>query len=170
VLAVVIGVAHAHWVASAVIFAAIGLTVSFSLWWIYFETVSGSPLEDMGGLRPIVWVYGHAPLIMAITSLGVGIEVAVFTEFGEQLATADAMILGGSLAVALISLGILLTAEADSADWVRTFLERLPAVLLALLVGLLPIAAQAVLVGLAVIAAVQAIVDVHASRRGSVRA
>jgi len=170
VLAVVIGVAHAHWVASAVIFAAIGLTVSFSLWWIYFEAVSGSPLEDMGGLRPIVWVYGHAPLVMAITALGVGIEVAVFTKFGEQLATADAMILGGSLAVALFSLGILLAAEADSADWVRTFLQRLPAVLLALLVGLLPIAAQAVLFGLAVIAAVQAIVDVRASRQGMIEA
>jgi low temperature requirement protein LtrA len=169
VLAVVIGVAHAHWVASAVVFAAIGLTLSFSLWWIYFETLSGSPLENMGGHRPAVWVYGHAPLIMAITALGVGIEVAVFTEFGEQLATADAMMLGGSLAVALFALGILLAAEADSAVWVRTFLARLPAVVLALLVGLLPISAQAVLVGLAVIAAVQAIIDVRASRRRQVQ-
>ena len=165
VLAVVIGVSHAHWVASAVIFAAIGLTLSFSLWWIYFETVAGSPLENIGGIRPIVWVYGHAPLIMAITALGVGIEVAVFTEFGERLETADAVILAGSLAVALLSLGILLAAEATPTIRIRTFVVRLPAVLLVLLVGLLPIAAQAVLVGLAVIAALQATVDVRAGRR-----
>jgi low temperature requirement protein LtrA len=165
VLAVVIGVAHAHWVASAVIFAAIGLTLSFSLWWIYFETVTGNPLANIGGIGPIVWVYGHAPLIMAITALGVGIEVAVFTEFGERLETAEAVILGGSLAVALASLGILLAAEATSAIRVRTFVVRLPAVLLVLFVGLLPISAQAVLVGLAVIVALQATVDVRAARR-----
>jgi low temperature requirement protein LtrA len=165
VLAVVIGVAHADWVASAVIFAAIGLTLSFSLWWIYFETVTGNPLANIGGVRPIVWVYGHAPLIMAITALGVGIEVAVFTEFGQRLETSDALILAGSLAVALFSLGILLAAEVTPAVRVRTFLERLPAVVLVLSFGLLPIAAQAVLVGLAVIVAVQATVDVRSSRR-----
>jgi len=80
------------------------------------------------------------------------------------------MMLGGSLAVALFALGILLAAEADAAVWVRTFLARLPAVVLALVVGLLPIAAQAVLVGLAVIAAVQAITDVRASRQGMIEA
>ena len=166
VLAVVIGVAHAHWVASAVVFAAIGLTLSFSLWWIYFETVTGSPLQNMGSSRSVVWVYGHAPLIMAITALGVGIEIAVFTEFGDRLETSDALMLAGSLAIALLSLGVLHAAEAPTDLRIRTFLEKLPAVLLVLFIGLLPIAAQAVLSALAVIAALQATVDVRASRRG----
>jgi low temperature requirement protein LtrA len=166
VLAVVIGVSHAHWVASAVVFAAIGLTLSFSLWWIYFETVTGSPLQSMGGTGSTVWVYAHAPLIMAITALGVGIEIAVFTEFGERLETSDALMLAGSLAIALLSLGVLLAAETSTDLRVRTFLERLPAVLLVLFIGLLPISAQAVLTTLAVIAALQATADVRASRRG----
>jgi low temperature requirement protein LtrA len=142
------------------------LTLSFSLWWIYFETVTGSPLQSMGGTGSTVWVYAHAPLIMAITALGVGIEIAVFTEFGERLETSDALMLAGSLAIALLSLGVLLAAETSTDLRVRAFLERLPAVLLVLFIGLLPISAQAVLTTLAVIAALQATADVRASRRG----
>ncbi|MEA3502551.1 MAG: low temperature requirement protein A, partial [Actinomycetota bacterium] len=122
VLAVVIGVAHAHWVASAVIFAAVGLTMSFSLWWIYFEAVTGTPLQNIGGLRPIVWVYAHAPLVIGITALGVGIEVAVFTELGERLEAADTLILVGSLAIALLAIGFVLAAETTPDLRVRAFL------------------------------------------------
>jgi low temperature requirement protein LtrA len=164
VLAVVIGVAHAHWVASAVVFAAIGLTMSFSLWWIYFEVVTGEPLRKLGGFRPIVWVYAHAPLVMGITALGVGIEIAVFTEFGHRLETRDAAVLAGSLAIALLAIAILLAAETDPRLQTRTFLKRLPTIALVLIVGLAPISAQAAIVGLALITGVQAAIDVHASR------
>lgn len=167
VLAVVIGVAHAHWVASAVIFAAIGLTMSFSLWWIYFEVVTGEPLRKLGGFRPIVWVYAHAPLVMGITALGVGIEIAVFTEFGHRLETRDAAILAGSLAIALLAMAILLAAETESRLQTRTFLRRLPSIALVLLVGLAPISAQAVIVGLALITGIQAAVDVYTSRNAA---
>jgi low temperature requirement protein LtrA len=165
VLAVVIGVAHAHWVASAVVFAAIGLTMSFSLWWIYFEVVTGAPLRNIGGFRPIVWVYTHAPLVMAITALGVGIEIAVFTEYGHQLETRVAVMLASSLAVALLAIAVLLAAETTSDVRVSTLLRRLPAILLVLVVGMAPIPAQAVIVGLALITGIQATIDVR-HRRG----
>ena len=164
VLAVVVGVAHAHWVASAVIFAAIGLTMSFSLWWIYFEVVTGDPLRNIGGFRPITWVYTHAPLAMAITALGVGIEVAVFTEFGHQLDTRHAFLLASSLAVALLAIAVLLATETSSDVRVMTLIKRLPAILLVLLVGLAPISAQAVIVGLSLITGIQATIDVRNSR------
>jgi low temperature requirement protein LtrA len=167
VLAVVIGVAHAHWVGSAVVFAAVGLTMSFSLWWIYFESVTGSPLQNIGGLRPAVWVYAHAPLVIAITALGVGIEVAVFTDLGERLEIPNTLILAGALAVALLAIAFVLAAETPSEHRVRVFVGRLPAVLLALAAGLLPVAAQTLLVVLAVIAAAQAAVDVRTTRRGA---
>jgi low temperature requirement protein LtrA len=164
VLAVVVGVAHAHWVASAVIFAAIGLTMSFSLWWIYFEVVTGDPLRNIGGFRPIVWVYTHAPLVMAITALGVGIEIAVFTEYGHRLETQDAVVLAVSLAVALLAIAVLLAAEMSSDARIVTVLKRLPAILLVLLVGLAPLSAQAVIVGLSLITGIQATIDVRNSR------
>jgi low temperature requirement protein LtrA len=165
VLAVVVGVAHAHWVASAVIFAAIGLTMSFSLWWIYFEVVTGDPLKNIGGYRPIVWVYTHAPLVMAITALGVGIEIAVFTDYGQQLETRDAVVLAVSLAVALLAIAVLLAAESSQDVRVVALLKRLPAILLVLLVGMAPISAQAVIVGLSLITGVQATIDVRNRRK-----
>jgi low temperature requirement protein LtrA len=161
---VVIGVAHAHWVASAVVFAAIGLTMSFSLWWIYFEVVTGNPLKNLGGFRPFVWVYMHAPLVISITALGVGIEIAVFTEFGHQLETRHALVLAVSLAVALLAIAVILAAETSPDLRRTTILRRLPAILLVLLVGMMPMSAQAVIVGLSLITALQAVVDVRNRR------
>jgi low temperature requirement protein LtrA len=164
VLAVVIGVAEAHLAASAAIFGAIGLTISFSLWWIYFETVTARAVHKLGGFRPVGWILAHAPLVMGITALGVGIEIAVHFESGESLPTAEALVLGGSLCVALLSLGLIGAADEVDGSWVRAFLQRVPAATLVFVVALLPISAQAILTVLAIITAAQAAYDVWASR------
>ena len=165
VLAVVVGVAHAHWAASAVVFAAIGMTISFSLWWIYFEGVVGTSLKNIGGVRPLVWVYGQALLVMSITALGVGLEVAIFTEMGESLGTPHTIVLVGALALALVGIGVVLATEVVPENRTRTMLARLPAILLVLLMGLVPVSAQILIVGLAIITGAQAIVDVRVKRR-----
>jgi hypothetical protein len=77
------------------------------------------------------------------------------------------MILTGSLAIALVAIGLLLAAETAPELRSQLFLRRLPTVLLVLFVGLLPIAAQGVLVGLALIVGAQAVVDVRTKRRGA---
>jgi low temperature requirement protein LtrA len=164
VLAVFLGVAHADWEATAVVFAAIGMTISFSMWWIYFEGVIGTPLKNIGGIRPLVWVYGQALLVMSITALGIGLEVAIFTEWGESLGTAHTIVLAGSLALALVGIAVVLASEALTEARTRVFLARIPAIVLVLLMGLLPVSAQVLLIGLAIIAATQAVVDVRASR------
>jgi len=165
VLAVVIGVAHAHWEATAVTFAAIGMTISFSLWWIYFEGVTGRPLKNIGGIRPLFWVYGQALLVMSITALGIGLEVAIFTHLGESLGTPHTIVLVGALALALTGIAVVLASEATTEDRTRIVLRRIPAILVVLLMGLLPVSAQALLIGLAIIAATQAAVDVRNSRQ-----
>ena len=169
VLAVVVGVAHAHWAASAVVFAAIGMTISFSLWWIYFEGVVGTPLRNIGGVRPLVWVYGQALLVMSITALGVGMEVAIFTELGESLGTPHTFVLVGSLALALLGIAVVLASEASTEDRTRAWLVRLPAIVVVVTMGFLPVSAQALLVGLALVAATQATVDVRSKRRGALQ-
>jgi low temperature requirement protein LtrA len=164
VLAVVVGVAHAHWAASAAVFGAVGLTISFSLWWIYFESVSARAFTYSEWFRPLTWVLAHAPFVIAVTALGVGIEIAVLTEFGEQLPVADALLLSGSLVVALVAIAVLLMTGVPSRQWGRLVLWRIPAIASVLLIGLLPIAAQGVLASLALVAAVQAMVDVRTNR------
>jgi low temperature requirement protein LtrA len=164
VLAVVTGVAEADWAATAVVFGAIGLTISFSLWWIYFETVTAEAMHHLGAFRPIGWILAHAPLVMGITALGVGIEITVHFESGEHLHTADALVLGGSLCAALLSLGLLSAADAVGSSRVGAFVHRLPAAVLVFVVALLPISAHAVLTILAVITAAEATYDVWVSR------
>ena len=127
VLAFVVGVAEADWAATAAVFGAIGLTISFSLWWIYFETVTAEAMHHLGAFRPIGWILAHAPLVMGITALGVGIELAIHFESGEHLHTADALVLGGSLCAALLSLGLLSAAEATYDVWVSRANAPLPA-------------------------------------------
>ena len=164
VLAVVVGVAEADWAATAVVFGAIGLTISFSLWWIYFETVTAEAMHHLGAFRPIGWILAHAPLVMGITALGVGIEITIHFESGEHLHTADALVLGGSLCAALLSLGLLSAADAVDSSRVGAFVQRLPAAVLVFVVALLPISAHAVLTILAVITAAEATYDVWVSR------
>jgi low temperature requirement protein LtrA len=169
VLAVVVGVAHAHWEATAVIFAAIAMTISFSLWWIYFEGVVGTPLKNLGGIRPLVWVYGQAVLVMSITAVGVGLEVAIFTELGKSLETPHTIVLVGSLALALMSIAVVLASEATSEARTWVIVARLPAILLVLLMGLIPVSAQVLIVGLAIITGTQAIIDVRTHRRAALQ-
>jgi len=164
VLAVVIGVAEAHWATTAAVFGAIGLTISFSLWWIYFETVSAAAMARLGGFRPIGWILAHAPLVMGITALGVGIEIAVHYERGEALHTAEALVLGGSLCVALLALGLIAAADEVAGSSIAAFMRRVPAAAVAIVIALLPISAQLVLIGLAITTAIQAAVVVRSSR------
>ncbi len=165
VLAVVTGVAEAHLVASAAVFGAIGLTMSFSLWWIYFEGVTSGSLGPSGRIRRIGWVLAHAPLVISITALGVGIEEAVLTDSGQTLETSHAVLLSGSLALALLSLGLLMVLENPDKPWIRILLGRFPAIVAVVVIGLLPITAQAVLTGLALVTAAQAISDVRTRRQ-----
>ncbi len=165
VLAVVTGVAEAHLVASAAIFGAIGLTMSFSLWWIYFEGVTAGSLRPSGRIRRIGWVLAHAPLVISITALGVGIEEAVLTHSGHELETSHAVLLFGSLATALLSLGLLMVLENPDKPWTPVLLGRFPAIIAVVAIGLLPISAQAVLTGLALVTAAQAIADVRSRRQ-----
>jgi low temperature requirement protein LtrA len=164
---VVVGVAHAHWEPTAVIFATIGMEISFAMWWIYFESVTGTPLKNIGGVRPLFWVYGQALLVMSITALGIGLEVAIFTELGETLGTPHTIVLVGALALALTGIAVVLASEATADARTRVVRTRIPAILAVLLMGLLPVSAQILLIGLAIIATTQAIVDVRESRRAA---
>ena len=163
VLAVVVGVAHAHWAASAAIFGAVALTISFSLWWIYFESVPVAPMRHHSSLRSRAWVLSHAPFVISVTALGVAMEVAVLTHFGEQLERPVALLLSFSLATVLASIAALRMTDLPSTSWSRLVLTRLPAIVVVAVLGFLPISAQALLGAAAIVAAIQAIADVRSA-------
>ena len=58
-----------------------GFITAFSLWWIYFDNVSGSALETArtsGRLQILqLWLYIHLPLLIGLAATGVGVEHVV---------------------------------------------------------------------------------------------
>jgi len=161
VLAVVLGVAHAHWAATAALFGAVALTISFSLWWIYFEIVPESTMQRHGGIRSVTWVLFHAPFVISVTALGAAMEVAVLTEFGEELERPAALLLSLALATALAAIVALRMTDLPSSKWGGMILTRLPAIVAVSVIALLPISAQALLTVAALVVGIQAIFDIR---------
>lgn len=85
VVAVVRGVAQKEWDGTSVVAALLGLSVAFSLWWIYFDSVDGSPLKAVRSGRMHIaytWLYAHLPLAIGLGATGVGVDQIVSTETG----------------------------------------------------------------------------------------
>jgi low temperature requirement protein LtrA len=77
IVAVVRGVSDREWTPTSIAIALLGLSIAFSFWWMYFDTVDGSPLQAMKQGRMKValsWLYSHLPLAIGLTATGVGVE------------------------------------------------------------------------------------------------
>ena len=77
IVSVVGGVADREWTPVSVAIALLGLSIAFSFWWMYFDTVDASPLQAMkrGQMKTaLTWLYSHLPLAIGLTATGVGVE------------------------------------------------------------------------------------------------
>ena len=77
IVAVVRGVSEIDWTLNSIAIALLGLSIAFSFWWMYFDTVDESPLHAMrkGRMRiALTWLYSHLPLAVGLTATGVGVE------------------------------------------------------------------------------------------------
>jgi low temperature requirement protein LtrA len=106
VVGVVNGAAEAEALsASEAVAGALGLGIAFGLWWLYFDEV-GERVPRPSPWWLITWSDLHLPFVggLAITGAGVLSVVA-----GAGTATADDVrwVLTGSLAVALVALGLI---------------------------------------------------------------
>mgnify|MGYP001795389492 CR=1 FL=1 len=89
IVAVVRGVAEQEWNFSSTLIALLGLSIAFSFWWLYFDSVSGSVLENMKTGRigiVLCWLYSHAVLAIALAATGVGVEHLI-SKSGENILT-----------------------------------------------------------------------------------
>jgi low temperature requirement protein LtrA len=111
VAAVVRGVAEQEWNVSSVIAAVLGLSIVFSLWWVYFENIGGSTIRLARNTGHVVayqaWLYCHLPLMIGIAATGVGVEHIVLSQIGKALPDAQRWLLCGAVALCMLALGIL---------------------------------------------------------------
>ena len=112
VIAVVNGVSEMDWGVASTLSAIAGFLTAFSLWWIYFENVSGSALETArttGRIQILqLWLYTHLPLVIGLAATGVGVEhVIEQAGHGFSLTGPERWLICGSVALCYGALAVL---------------------------------------------------------------
>ncbi len=88
-----------------------GLIISFSIWWGYFEEAGGAEArvqkrgDQIGKYQ--LWLYSHFPLIIGIVGMAAGLRHIINLPFGSELSGSDAWILCISLSISLLSLSLI---------------------------------------------------------------
>ena len=82
------------------------LLITCSIWWVYFDDVAGSHIRHQRG-GWIVWLYGHIPLQIAITAVGVAVKKAVTFDFTEPAAAKYRWLLAGAIAAVFLSVAVI---------------------------------------------------------------
>jgi len=97
-----------------------GLIISFTLWWGYFEEAGGAEAraqlrgDQIGKYQ--LWLYSHFPLMLGIVGTAAGIKHVVLLPFGNDLSSSDTWILCISLSVALLSLSMIFLSSFNLED------------------------------------------------------
>jgi low temperature requirement protein LtrA len=116
VLEVVVGVSNTEFDIYSMLILGLGLSIPFSLWWLYFDTVDGAPIRaarEKGRVGVYsLWLYGHFPLVVAITSVGVGLGYIASNAHGLALSYSEQWLVCGSVALSLGAQGILHLSSA----------------------------------------------------------
>jgi low temperature requirement protein LtrA len=106
IVAVVGGVSELAWTPTSVAIALLGLSIAFSFWWMYFDTVDESPLHGMraGKMKiALTWLYSHLPLAVGLTATGVGVEKMI-RSLGNDAARGEKVLFCLAVALCLVIL------------------------------------------------------------------
>jgi low temperature requirement protein LtrA len=130
-----------YWSLPAATAAFTGLTLSFALWWWYFDGTSAAAERHIRSRKEALvfqlWSFVHLPLYLAIGVAGVGVEHVISLQPGAHLHMQDTWILCGSIAV-LMSAMVTLGATSESfqrTGRIRQLAPRYGVALLPLLAG-----------------------------------
>ncbi|PSB00744.1 low temperature requirement protein A [Merismopedia glauca] len=107
IIAVVQGLSKLNLGFISIISAVIGLGLAFSLWWLYFNTADGSPIQAMRqGKKGIglTWLYIHLPLVMSITAAGAAIQHLIAKGLTEVPTEMERWVFCGATALSLCCL------------------------------------------------------------------
>lgn len=162
------------WTLEILVLALAGLTITFSLWWLWFLIPTGDALQAHPA-RAFVWGYGHIFIYAAIAAIGAGLHIGAYAI--EDPAHADAglalLAIAVPLVIALVGYetmrGVLL-GWAHSAAETGTMAISVVLIVIAVVTG---VAGAPFVVGLAIIAvapAVQIVADELWGRHSRARA
>ena len=121
---------------------ALGITIGFGLWWVYFDFIARRPSRRSLG-STLSWVYLHLAAVAAITVTGAGISVAILEGVGGALTDSARFLVAGGLGGALVAIGCLETtldrAEDEPTHPIASPALKIGGGLAAAVVGCLPL-------------------------------
>ncbi len=88
------------------VLSALGFVIAACVWWLYFDSTHGAVMESSGGAR-YLWIYGHLPLTLGITSIGVALKKLAVLPLGEPISDAARWVLGVAVVVCLLAFALL---------------------------------------------------------------
>ncbi len=108
---VVSGLIHQQWSLASGVTAMLGLSLAFSLWWVYFDNIDASPIRAArtGGHIWVyqTWLYAHLPLVIGLTATAVGVQYLVISSQDLALPPGQRWLICGGVALVLFSLGLI---------------------------------------------------------------
>lgn len=111
VAAVVNGVAGQQWSVLSAVMAMLGLSIAFSMWWVYFDNPNGSVIRALRAAGQVgiyqTWLYMHLPLAIGLTATGVGVKRIVSSEPGVTMSQAERWLVCGAVALCLLTLEVI---------------------------------------------------------------
>ena len=120
ILGIVAGLAGHEWNIYSTLSVGLGLSIPFSLWWIYFDNVGGSAIRAATerGKRRIyyIWLYIHFPLVVGIAGIGIGIRQVASSNQEMSLPSSDLWLICGSVSSCLFVQGILHLVAVEDSD------------------------------------------------------
>ncbi len=107
------------WTIESTISIGAGLGIAFSLWWIYFDRVDGSPIRAFREKGRIgvytTWLYIHFPLVVGLVTTAIGIRDIVSSAENIPLSYTTQWLICGSVSLCLFSIGIIHLSIASAA-------------------------------------------------------
>ena len=108
---VVSGLIHQQWSLASALAAMLGLSLAFSLWWVYFDNIDAAPIRAARTGSHIwiyqTWLYAHLPLVIGLTATAVGVEHVVSSPQNLALPPQERWLICGGVALVLLSLGLI---------------------------------------------------------------
>jgi low temperature requirement protein LtrA len=108
---VVSGLMGQQWSLASAVAAMLGLSLAFSLWWVYFDNIDNSAIRAARVSGRIwlyqTWLYAHLPLVIGLTATAVGVQHVVMSRPDLALPPGERWLICGAMALVLVSLGLI---------------------------------------------------------------
>lgn len=122
---VVLGLTKHPWSVQSGLTAALGLSIAFSLWWVYFDNIDGAAIRAARAQGRIWlyqgWLYAHLPLVIGLAASAVGVQYAVASPQDLVLPPEERWLICGAVALVLLAIGcIQLIIDASRSEIQKT--------------------------------------------------